>query len=47
MVIFQNNLILAENSEIRAKIDYLNALTNLDALLGTTLERWGVNISSR
>ncbi|EDN66604.1 Outer membrane efflux protein [Beggiatoa sp. PS] len=45
IVSFQNNLIRAENSEIRAKIDYLNALTNLDALLGTTLERWGVNIS--
>jgi outer membrane protein len=46
MVIFQNDLIQAENSEISAKIDYLNALTNLDALLGTTLERWGVNINT-
>jgi outer membrane protein len=44
IVIFQNDLIRAENNEIRAKMDYLNALTNLDALLGTTLERWGVNI---
>ena len=46
IVTFQNGLIRAENSELRAKIDYLNALTNLDALLSTTLERWGVNIST-
>jgi outer membrane protein len=44
IVTFQNGLIRAENSEIRAKISYLNALTDLDALLGATLERWGVNI---
>jgi outer membrane protein len=46
IVTFQNSLVLAENSEIRAKIDYLNALTDLDVLLGATLERWGVNIEN-
>jgi outer membrane protein len=46
IVTFQNSLVLAENGEIRAKIDYLNALTDLDVLLGATLERWGVNIEN-
>jgi len=46
IVTFQNSLVLAENSEIRAKIDYLNALTDLDVLLGATLERWGVKLST-
>ncbi|RKZ78419.1 MAG: TolC family protein [Candidatus Parabeggiatoa sp. nov. 1] len=37
-------IVTFQNSLIRAKIDYLNALTDLDVLLGATLERWGVNI---
>ncbi|MEK8020535.1 MAG: TolC family protein [Candidatus Parabeggiatoa sp.] len=46
IVSFQNALIRAENNEIRTKVSYLNALTDLDMLLGTTLERWKINIET-
>lgn len=46
IVSFQNSLISAENNEIRTKVSYLNALTDLDLLLGTTLERWGIHIET-
>ena len=44
---FQDDLVNAENGEVSAKISYLNALTNLDEFLGTTLETWGVDIESQ
>ena len=44
VVSFQNDLVIAENNEISTKVNYLNALTDLDKFLGITLERWGVQI---
>jgi len=44
---FQDDLVAAENRELNAKISYLNALTDLDEFLGTTLETWGVDIESQ
>ncbi|OCR00989.1 transporter [Oscillatoriales cyanobacterium USR001] len=44
IVNFQNALIQARNTELNAKIDYFNALTNLDKIIGTTLETWQVKI---
>ncbi|CAK8720831.1 hypothetical protein KKHLCK_10025 [Candidatus Electrothrix laxa] len=41
---YQNRLIQAEHDENSAKVNYLNALTALDSLLGTTLEHWGIDI---
>jgi len=46
VVSLQDELVSAENGEVAAKIDYLNALTNLDVLLGISLERWGINIKN-
>ncbi|MEB3292779.1 MAG: TolC family protein [Synechococcales bacterium] len=36
----QDDLILAQNNELTAKIDYLNAIANLEKTLGITLETW-------
>ncbi len=46
IVSLQDDLVRAENDEVGAKISYLNALTDLDASLGTSLERWGINIKN-
>ncbi|MCI5159719.1 MAG: TolC family protein, partial [Candidatus Electrothrix sp. AUS1_2] len=43
VVSYQNSLIASELNENRTKIDYLNALTELDRFLGTTLEHWGID----
>ncbi len=40
----QNQLIQAQNSLINAKINYLNQLSELDKVLGTTLKRWHINL---
>jgi outer membrane protein TolC len=40
----QNALAQARNNELNATIAYLNALTNLDQILGTTLQTWQVTI---
>lgn len=40
----QEQLNQARNNEIQAIIDYLNALTNLDRILGTTLETWQITV---
>ena len=40
----QNQLIAAQNSLINAKINYLNQLSELDKVLGTTLQRWHINL---
>jgi hypothetical protein len=39
-----NELSLARNKELEVNIKYLNALTNLDQLLGTTLNTWEISI---
>lgn len=44
IVNFQSDLAAARNNELRAKINYLNALTNLDRTLGNTLSTWKVTI---
>lgn len=47
VVTYQNQLASAENQTITAQISYLNALTDLDSKLGTTLEHWGINIEPK
>ena len=44
LVAFQNDLIVAEINELNATIDYLNALTSLDRLVGGTLDTWKIKI---
>jgi outer membrane protein TolC len=46
IVTFQNDLIAAKNAELNARIAYFNALTNLDKIIGTTLETWQVRIEN-
>ncbi|MDF0555792.1 TolC family protein [Kamptonema sp. UHCC 0994] len=47
IVTFQNALIDARNAELNARINYLNALTNLDKIIGTTLDTWQVMIENK
>lgn len=44
VVSYQNDLANAEEDYISARISYLNELTELDELLGTTLERWDISL---
>lgn len=44
LVRFQNDLVTAQNDELKAKISYLNSLTSLDQVLGATLDSWQVTI---
>ena len=37
-------MVSAQNREVDALTGYRNALTSLDAALGTTLDRWGIDI---
>lgn len=46
LVRFQDDLVNAQNAELNAQIDYLNSLTDLDRILGTTLERWDIVIET-
>ena len=41
---FQNDLVNAKNSELSARTAYLNALTNLDKAIGSTLQTWDIAI---
>jgi outer membrane protein TolC len=41
---FQDDLVMAQVSELSAVIDYLNGLTGLDQTLGTTLGTWGIEV---
>lgn len=41
---FENDLRSAENLQLTAQIAYLNALTDLDDRMGTTLENWGIPV---
>ncbi len=43
LVSFHNELVDAQNTELDAAIDYLNALTALDEKLGTTLATWKID----
>ncbi len=47
LVSFQNDLKQAQQRELDAITDYLNALTNLDKTLGVTLDRLGVALVER
>jgi outer membrane protein TolC len=47
LVRLQNDLEQARNVELNATIDYLNALTRLDQVLGTTLDTWQVTIERK
>jgi outer membrane protein len=40
----QDDLVTAQNEELQAKIDYLNAITTLDKTVGLTLEQWRVSL---
>ncbi|MYE03245.1 MAG: TolC family protein [Alphaproteobacteria bacterium] len=43
LVRFEDDLVRSQTSEIDATIAYLNALTALDRVLGTTLDTWGID----
>lgn len=45
LVTFEDDLVAAETRELEALIAHLNALTSLDRTLGTTLERWNIEIA--
>ena len=42
----EDDLIEAQEREIESRIAYQDAVTSLDATLGTTLDRWGIAIES-
>jgi outer membrane protein len=44
IVSFQNDLVSAQNNETDSVIDYMNALTNFDQALGTTLKTWKIDL---
>ncbi|TWH40805.1 TolC family protein [Dulcicalothrix desertica] len=46
IVSLENSLVEARNAELNATIEYLNALTNLDQSVGTTLYTWQVKIET-
>ncbi|MEW5734290.1 MAG: TolC family protein [Thermodesulfobacteriota bacterium] len=43
VVQYQNDLVSAQNSELSAKIGYLNSLSALDDLIGTALDTWNID----
>ncbi len=47
VVSFQNDVQQAENAELSATISYLNALTAMDQLLGTTLKTWKIELNDQ
>ncbi|MCB8766415.1 TolC family protein [Planktothrix agardhii 1029] len=47
LVDFQSKLNEAQNNELNAKIDYLNALTKLDKSLGITLDILGITLEQQ
>jgi outer membrane protein TolC len=46
LVTFQNDLVNAQNNELNAKIAYLNALSGLDQIIGTTLDTWKIEFKT-
>ncbi|MFW6323447.1 MAG: TolC family protein [Desulfovibrionales bacterium] len=47
VVSFENDLVNAQESELQSTISYLNALTDLDLLLGTVLDTWDVEFKTQ
>ncbi len=45
LVVFEDDLVTAQNNEVSAIIAYLHALTAFDRTLGTTLETWKIDIT--
>ena len=45
VVSFQSQLQNAESAELGAVIGYVNALTTLDQVLGTTLDTWRITLN--
>ncbi len=43
----QNDLVNAQVSELGGVIDYLNSLTDLDQVLGTTLMTWKIEVTRK
>lgn len=43
----QDDLISAEKAELDTKVNLMNDIADLDALLGTTLDTWNININDR
>ena len=46
VVTFENDLVNAQVNELSAVIEYLNALTRLDQILGTTLDTWKIDFNA-
>jgi outer membrane protein TolC len=46
IVRFQEDLVEATNAELNAKINYLNALTQLDRTVGITLDTWEITVEA-
>lgn len=44
LVSFEDDIVAVQHRELGATIDYLNALTELDRTLGTTLRTWDIRI---
>ena len=44
LVTFDNDLVVAQIAELDAVVAYLNAVTRLDRTLGTTLDRWNIDM---
>lgn len=47
LVLFQNDLVNAQNSELNTTIGYLDALSALENKLGIVLDTWGVSLVRR
>ena len=47
LVRLQDDLVQARNVELNAIINYLNALTRLDQILGTTLDTWQITVERK
>jgi outer membrane protein TolC len=46
VVTFEDDLVRTRTDLLSARIGYLNALTSLDDVLGTTLQTWGVSLEA-
>ena len=47
LVVFQNDLVNAQNNELNTTVGYLDALSTLESKLGIVLEKWGVSLVRR
>lgn len=46
VVSLQNSVVTAQNEEVNAKIDFLDAITRLDQVIGVTLNTWQEEVTS-